>query len=132
MKHNNRPLIGALLAASCLVVPQAAVAATDREAQLEARLERLEAEMRLLRADLASARQEQAESAAQAQDAIAAATGKSEEATAKVAAIESRGGRCISGIRPTVSDPGVPPRGRLAQFMDPEGNIIEICQVPLD
>ncbi|MAC57554.1 MAG: hypothetical protein CMH85_04625 [Novosphingobium sp.] len=90
MKHNNRPLIGALLAASCLVVPQAAVAATDREAQLEARLERLEAEMRLLRADLASARQEQAESAAQAQAAIAAATAKSEEATAKVAAIESQ------------------------------------------
>lgn len=51
---------------------------------------------------------------------------------AEVAALESRGAHCISGIRPTVSDPGVPPRGRLAQFMDPEGNIIEICQVPLD
>lgn len=90
MKHNKRPLIGALLAASCLAAPQTAAAATDREAQLEARLERLEAEMRLLRADLASARQEQAESAAQAQAAIAAANAKSEEATAKVAAIESR------------------------------------------
>ncbi len=90
MKHNKRPLIGALLAASCLAAPQIAAAATDREAQLEARLERLEAEMRLLRADLASARQEQAESAAQAQAAIAAANAKSEEATAKVAAIESQ------------------------------------------
>lgn len=51
---------------------------------------------------------------------------------AEIAAIESRGGRCISGIRPTVSDPGQPQKGWLAQFMDPEGNIIEICEEPLD
>jgi hypothetical protein len=90
MSHTNRRLTAALLAASCLVAPQAASATTDREAQLEARLERLEAEMMQLRADLVSARQEQAESNAQAQAAIAAASAKSEEATAKVAAIESK------------------------------------------
>ncbi|MCT2399887.1 porin [Novosphingobium mangrovi (ex Huang et al. 2023)] len=90
MNHTHRPLIGALLAASCLVAPQAAAAATDREAQLETRLERLEAEMMQLRADLAAARQEQSDSNAQAQAAIAAANARSEEATAKVAAIESK------------------------------------------
>ena len=51
---------------------------------------------------------------------------------AEVAAIEERGGKCISGIRPTVGAPGEPQAGWVAQFMDPEGNIIEICQEPLD
>lgn len=51
---------------------------------------------------------------------------------AEIAAIESRGGHCLSGIRPTVSDPGQPQKGWLAQFMDPEGNIVEICEEPLD
>ncbi|WP_245656437.1 DcaP family trimeric outer membrane transporter [Novosphingobium naphthalenivorans] len=97
MKHINRPLVCALLAASSLVAPQAALAATSREAQLEARLEKLEAEMQQLRADLANARQEQAASAEQAQTAIAAANAnvaaanaKSDEAAAKVAAVESK------------------------------------------
>jgi len=55
-----------------------------------------------------------------------------EDIKAEVAAIESRGGKCISGIRPTVGAPGEPPKGSIAQFMDPEGNIIEICQEPLE
>jgi len=56
-----------------------------------------------------------------------------EDIEAEVRAIESRGGKCISGIRPTVgAAPGQPPKGAIAQFMDPEGNIIEICQEALD
>jgi predicted enzyme related to lactoylglutathione lyase len=55
-----------------------------------------------------------------------------DDIVAEVAAIESRGGKCISGIRPTVGAPGEAPKGRIAQFMDPEGNIIEICQEPLE
>ncbi|MCJ2178911.1 DcaP family trimeric outer membrane transporter [Novosphingobium album (ex Hu et al. 2023)] len=90
MMPSNRPLTCALLAASSLIAPQAALAATSREAQLEARLEKLEAEMQQMRADLAAARQEQAASAEQAQIAIAAASAKSEEAAAKVAAVESK------------------------------------------
>lgn len=90
MNNPRRNLTSALLAASCLLAPHAASAATDREAQLEARLQRLEAEMAQLRADLASARQEQAASTEQAQTAIAAATAKSEEAASKVAAIGSK------------------------------------------
>lgn len=90
MHHRTRSLTAALMAASCLLAPQLASAATSKEAQLEARLEQLEAQMAQLRADLASARQEQAASAAQAQTAIAAATAKSEEAATKVAAIESK------------------------------------------
>jgi hypothetical protein len=90
MKRTYVPLVCALLAGSCLVAPQTAAAASSREAQLEARLERLEAEMMQLRADLASARQDQAESAAQAQAAIAAVNARSDEAAAKVAAIESK------------------------------------------
>lgn len=90
MSNPRRNLAPALLAASCLLAPQAASAAPDREAgreaQLEARLLRLEAEMTQLRADLASARQDQAASAAQAQTAIA----KSEETASKLAASESK------------------------------------------
>ena len=55
-----------------------------------------------------------------------------EDIKAEVAAIESRGGKCISGIRPTVGGPGEKPKGWVAQFEDPEGNIIEICQEPLE
>jgi len=50
---------------------------------------------------------------------------------AEVAALESRGAKCLSGIRPTVGAPGEPQAGWLAQFMDPEGNIIELCQEAL-
>jgi len=52
-----------------------------------------------------------------------------EDIRAEVAAIESRGGPCISGIKPTMGAPGEPPKGWIAQFMDPEGNIIEICEL---
>jgi predicted enzyme related to lactoylglutathione lyase len=55
-----------------------------------------------------------------------------EDIEAEVAAIERRGGECISGIRATVGAPWEAPKGRIAQFMDPEGNIIELCQEPLD
>lgn len=55
-----------------------------------------------------------------------------EDIESEVRAIEARGGKCISGIRPTVgAAPGQPPLGAIAQFMDPEGNIIEICQEPV-
>ncbi|MEJ2410278.1 MAG: DcaP family trimeric outer membrane transporter [Novosphingobium sp.] len=85
MTNTNRSLTGALLAASALIAPQTAFAATDREAQLEARLERLEAEMQQLRADLAATRQEQTASAEQTQAAIA------EQAQAAIAAaVESQ------------------------------------------
>jgi predicted enzyme related to lactoylglutathione lyase len=50
----------------------------------------------------------------------------------EVAELEARGTPCISGIRPTVSPPGLPPKGWIAQFMDPEGNIIELCEEPLE
>ena len=55
-----------------------------------------------------------------------------EDIKAEVAAIESRGGTCISGIKPTVGAPGEPQKGWIAQFIDPEGNIIELCEEPLD
>lgn len=55
-----------------------------------------------------------------------------EDIVAEVAAIEARGSPCITGIRPTVSPPGQPPKGRIAQFMDPDGNIIELCAEVLD
>ena len=55
-----------------------------------------------------------------------------EDIKAEVAALEARGTPCISGIRPTVSPPGQSPKGLIAQFMDPEGNLIELCQEPLD
>jgi predicted enzyme related to lactoylglutathione lyase len=51
--------------------------------------------------------------------------------TAAMARIEARGVRSLIGIRPTVSPPGKPPRGLLAQVMDPDGNIIEFCQMDL-
>ena len=48
---------------------------------------------------------------------------------AAVAAVESRGAPCISGIKPTMGAPGEPPKGWIAQFIDPEGNIVEICEL---
>jgi predicted enzyme related to lactoylglutathione lyase len=51
---------------------------------------------------------------------------------AEVAAIEARGAPCITGIRATVSPAGQPPKGWIAQFIDPDGNIIELCEEPLD
>lgn len=54
-----------------------------------------------------------------------------EDMAAEVARIEAAGAPSLGGIRPTVAPPGVTPRGRLAQFMDPDGNIIELCDVPL-
>ncbi len=51
---------------------------------------------------------------------------------AEVAALEARGSKCITGVKATVSPPGQPPKGWIAQFMDPDGNIIELCEEPLD
>jgi len=52
---------------------------------------------------------------------------------AETAKLEAAGYPCITGIKPTVSSiPGAPPRGYIAQFIDPEGNIIEFGQMPLE
>ena len=52
---------------------------------------------------------------------------------AEVARLEALGAPCISGICPTVSSiPGRPPRGWIAQFIDPEGNIIELGEMALE
>jgi lactoylglutathione lyase len=51
---------------------------------------------------------------------------------AEVATLESRGAKCLSGIRATVSPAGQPPKGWIAQFEDPDGNLIELCEEPLD
>jgi predicted enzyme related to lactoylglutathione lyase len=49
-----------------------------------------------------------------------------------VAKLAERGLPSEIGIRPTVAPTGEEPVGWLAQFMDPEGNLIEICQEPPD
>ncbi len=54
-----------------------------------------------------------------------------EDIKAEVARLESLGAKCITGICPTVSPPGIAPRGWIAQFVDPDGNIIELGQMPL-
>ena len=61
MSHHRRAAPGLLLAASALAFPQLAQAATDREADLLARLERVEAELARLRAEVAGARAVQAD-----------------------------------------------------------------------
>lgn len=75
----NTTLAALLLSASALVTPQVAVAQTDKEAALEARLNRMEAELATMRAELATAREAQAKTAVTAD---AAAT--------KVAALEAK------------------------------------------
>lgn len=50
---------------------------------------------------------------------------------AEVARLQALGVPFVTGIRPTVSPPGQPPRGRIAQFMDPDGNLLELGQMPL-
>lgn len=78
--------VAVLLGASALATPLAAGAATPREADLVARLERLEAEMAELRAELRTAKAEQAETA----QALAAAETRDSATATKVAALESR------------------------------------------
>ena len=95
--------LATLLAASALVAPQAAAAATARERALEARLEKLEAQMQTLQTLLANAQGEQASAqaavaearaaTAQAQAAAAqaqAATTQAGEARTKLAALEAK------------------------------------------
>lgn len=53
-----------------------------------------------------------------------------EDIQAIVAAVEARGVKTVGGIRPTVAPEGEAPIGWIAQFMDPEGNLIEVCQEP--
>lgn len=50
---------------------------------------------------------------------------------AEVAALAARGVHPVKDIHPTVSPAGMPPRGELAQYMDPDGNLVEICSCPL-
>jgi predicted enzyme related to lactoylglutathione lyase len=54
-----------------------------------------------------------------------------EDIHAEVARLEALGAVCITGVRPTVSPPGMAPRGWIAQFLDPDGNIVELGQMPL-
>ena len=49
-----------------------------------------------------------------------------------VTKVEARGCKSVSGIKPTVAPTGEQPIGYIAQFMDPEGNLVEICQEPAD
>lgn len=86
MHRFHRPIACALLAGSCLALPQAAFADTAREAELSARLAQLEAEMVQLRADMAASRDVQAQTAA----AVAAVTASSDAAASKVAALEAK------------------------------------------
>jgi predicted enzyme related to lactoylglutathione lyase len=56
-----------------------------------------------------------------------------EDIHAETAKLEAAGYPCITGIKQTVSSiPGAPPRGYIAQFIDPEGNIIEFGQMALE
>ena len=89
-----------LLAASALVAPQVATAATAKEKALEARLEKLEAQMVLLQSQLEAARSDQVAAVAEARTAAAQAnaataqaaalTAQEGETKAKLAALEAR------------------------------------------
>lgn len=46
--------------------------------------------------------------------------------------IESRGVKSVSGVRAIVVPEGDKTVGWIAQFMDPEGNLMEICEEPDD
>lgn len=86
-------LTAALLAASALVTPGAAHAATSREAALEARLDKLEAEMAQLRADLAAEHQGRVAAEQSAQDAqtrAAQADARVVQTETRVAALEAK------------------------------------------
>lgn len=86
MTKGRKKQIATLLAASALAMPGLAQAATPREAELAARLERLEAEMAALRADLVAARSESGQAIAAAQ----AASEQVQQAASRVAAVEAR------------------------------------------
>ncbi len=51
---------------------------------------------------------------------------------AEVAALESRGLKSVSGISAIVVPDGDKTVGWIAQFMDPEGNLVELCEEPED
>lgn len=99
--------LAALMAATALVTPQAASAATAREKALEARLLKLETQMQQLQAQLAAAQGDQATAAAavaeartataqaqaaaaQAQAAMTTATTQAGETRAKLASLEAK------------------------------------------
>ena len=90
MSDKRKALIGLLLGASALVVPQVACAApagsASREAQLMQRLERLEAEMAQLRSDLATAKAAQSDAATTTQ-AVAAQV---QQTQTRVATLEAK------------------------------------------
>lgn len=100
MTFGNKTLMMGLLAASALVAPQAAVAATAKERALEARLEKLEAQMQVLQGQLAAAQQAQGAAVAEARAATAqaeaaatqaqAAATQASSVTTKVAALEAK------------------------------------------
>lgn len=83
-----RTSLGLMLAATALVAPQAASAATAKEKALEARLEKLEAQMAQLQTELATARSDQATAVAEARE----ATAQANAAAAQAAAVTSQVG----------------------------------------
>lgn len=56
---------------------------------------------------------------------------KVENMTAVIAELTRRGATLLHGPSPTVAADGQPPDGQVAQFIDPEGNIFELCDEPL-
>lgn len=56
---------------------------------------------------------------------------KVDDLEAVVEELRRRGAEPVHPISPTVSPAGEAPMGRLAQFADPEGNIIELCDEAL-
>ncbi|MEX5636063.1 VOC family protein [Parafrankia sp. FMc2] len=56
---------------------------------------------------------------------------KVENMTAVIAELTRRGATLLHGPSPTVAADGLPPEGQVAQFIDPEGNIFELCDEPL-
>lgn len=94
----------ALLAASALLTPGAAFAASARERALEARLERLEAQMTAMQEQLASARAGQAEAVAAAAQASAAANAAAEQARLASAEAGSASGKVAALERKPAAD----------------------------
>jgi predicted enzyme related to lactoylglutathione lyase len=56
---------------------------------------------------------------------------KVDDLEAVVDELRRRGAEPVHPISPTVSPAGEEPMGRLAQFADPEGNIVELCDEAL-
>lgn len=96
-----RRSLGLMLAATALVAPQAASAATAREKALEARLEKLEAQMAQLQSQLQAAQDGQAAAVAEAH----AATAQANAAAAQAAAVTTQVGEAKTKLATLESKP---------------------------